>query len=61
MAVLESMHLAVENVMIAVFDGPNDDNVSASDAQLASCRILEGHLSCQLSYSLRDFNILIQC
>ncbi|GJU50085.1 protein HASTY 1 [Tanacetum coccineum] len=44
LVVLESMHLAVENVMIAVFDGPNDDNVSASDAQLASCRILEGLL-----------------
>ncbi|PWA66254.1 Armadillo-like helical [Artemisia annua] len=44
LAVLESMHLAAENVMIAVFDGPNDDNVSATDAQLASCRILEGLL-----------------
>ncbi|KAI3794599.1 hypothetical protein L1987_37231 [Smallanthus sonchifolius] len=49
LATLESMQLAVENVVAAVFDGSNDDNGSGSDAQLASCRILEGLLQQLLS------------
>ncbi|KAL8193882.1 hypothetical protein R6Q57_026124 [Mikania cordata] len=49
LATLESMQHAVENVVAAVFDGPNDDNGSMSDAQLASCRILEGLLQQLLS------------
>ncbi|KAJ0469083.1 putative armadillo-like helical, exportin-1/Importin-beta, exportin-5 [Helianthus annuus] len=48
LATLESMQLAVENVVAAVFDGSND-NGSGSDAQLASCRILEGLLQQLLS------------
>ncbi|CAH1436793.1 unnamed protein product [Lactuca virosa] len=49
LTILESMQLAVENVLGAVFDGQNDENGSASDAQLASCRILEGLLQQLLS------------
>ncbi|KAK1410770.1 hypothetical protein QVD17_37309 [Tagetes erecta] len=49
LAMLESMQLAVENVVAAVFDGSNDNLGSASDAQLASCRILEGLLQQLLS------------
>ncbi|XP_024970855.1 protein HASTY 1 isoform X1 [Cynara cardunculus var. scolymus] len=49
LAILESMQLALENVLGTVFDGPNDDNGSGSDAQLASCRVLEGLLQQLLS------------
>ncbi|KAJ9541219.1 hypothetical protein OSB04_027725 [Centaurea solstitialis] len=49
LAVLESMQLAVENVLGTVFDGPNDDNGSSSDVQLASCSVLEGLLQQLLS------------
>ncbi|KAK9062295.1 hypothetical protein SSX86_019481 [Deinandra increscens subsp. villosa] len=49
LATLESMHLALENVVAAVFDGSNDDNGSVSDAQVASGRILEGLLQQLLS------------
>ncbi|KAL7607389.1 hypothetical protein Lser_V15G17039 [Lactuca serriola] len=42
LTILESMQLAVRNVLGAVFDGQNDENGSASNAQLSSCRILEG-------------------
>ncbi|KAI7734620.1 hypothetical protein M8C21_018964 [Ambrosia artemisiifolia] len=48
LATLESMQLAVDNVVAAVFDGSNDTG-SGSDAQLASCRILEGLLQQLLS------------
>nr|XP_043632006.1 protein HASTY 1 [Erigeron canadensis] len=44
LATLESMQLAMENVLAAVFDGSIDDNGSGSDVQLASCRVLEGLL-----------------
>ncbi|XP_076910372.1 protein HASTY 1-like isoform X2 [Bidens hawaiensis] len=49
LATLESMQLAVDNVVAAIFDGSNDDTGSGSDAQLASCRILEGLLKQLLS------------
>ncbi|KAI3747386.1 hypothetical protein L6452_09841 [Arctium lappa] len=49
LAILESMQLAVENVLGAIFDGPNDDDGSVSDVQLASCRVLEGLLQQLLS------------
>ncbi|XP_071735484.1 protein HASTY 1 isoform X2 [Rutidosis leptorrhynchoides] len=49
MGLLESMQLAVENVLAAVFDSSNDDIGSVSDVQLASCRILEGLLQQLLS------------
>ncbi|KAL4578086.1 hypothetical protein LXL04_014202 [Taraxacum kok-saghyz] len=49
LTVLESMQLAVENVLGAVFDSQNDENGSPSEAQLASCRILEGLLQQLLS------------
>lgn len=55
LATLESMQLAVDNVVAAIFDGSNDDTGSGSDAQLASCRILEGFLPCQLACILETF------
>lgn len=49
LVVLESMHVALENVVGAVFDGSNDNNGSSSETQLASCRIFEGLLRQLLS------------
>ncbi|KAL9272187.1 HASTY 1-like protein [Drosera capensis] len=43
-AILESMQLALENVVIAVFDVSVETNSGSSGVQLASCRIFEGLL-----------------
>ncbi|GFZ02831.1 ARM repeat superfamily protein [Actinidia rufa] len=51
LAVMESMHLALENVVSAVFDGSNEFGGSFSETQLALCRIFEGLLQ-QLLLSL---------
>ena len=52
------MQLAVGNVLGAVFDGQNDENGNASNAQLSSCRILEGSffILFYCLYTLRSFN-----
>ncbi|CAI9287669.1 unnamed protein product [Lactuca saligna] len=44
LTILESMQVAMGNVLGVVFDGQNDENGSASNAQVSSCRILEGLL-----------------
>ena len=42
LAVMESMHLALENVVSAVFDESHEFGGSFSETQLALCRIFEG-------------------
>ncbi|GAB4835901.1 hypothetical protein Ancab_000820 [Ancistrocladus abbreviatus] len=44
LAILESMQLALENVVVAVFDGSNEFGGSTSEVHLALCRIFEGLL-----------------
>ncbi|KNA08758.1 hypothetical protein SOVF_159820 [Spinacia oleracea] len=44
LAILESMQLALENVVVAVFDGPDEFARGSSEIQLALCRIFEGLL-----------------
>lgn len=41
---MESMQLALENVVITVFDGPTESCGGSSEVQLALCRIFEGIL-----------------
>ncbi|XP_074320869.1 protein HASTY 1 [Silene latifolia] len=44
LAILESMEFALENIVIALFDGTNDSGASNSEIQLTLCRIFEGLL-----------------
>ncbi|KAL9248055.1 hypothetical protein vseg_021418 [Gypsophila vaccaria] len=44
LVILESMQLALENVVVALFDGTNDTGTSSSEIQLTLCRIFEGLL-----------------
>ncbi|KAG6646453.1 protein HASTY 1 [Carya illinoinensis] len=44
LAVMESMQLALDNVVNAVFDGTNEFGGGSSEVQLALCRIFEGLL-----------------
>lgn len=39
---MESMQLALENIVNSVFDGSNEFGVGCSEVQLALCRIFEG-------------------
>lgn len=45
LAILESMQLALENVVNAVFDGSNDFGRISSEVQISLCRIFEGFVS----------------
>ncbi|XP_023903876.2 protein HASTY 1 [Quercus suber] len=47
--VMESMQLALENIVNSVFDGSNEFGVGSSEVQLALCRIFEGLLQQLLS------------
>ncbi|XP_052193214.1 protein HASTY 1 isoform X2 [Diospyros lotus] len=49
LAVMESMQLALENVISTVFDGSKEFDGSLSESQLALCRIFEGLLQQLLS------------
>ncbi|KAL5566976.1 hypothetical protein UlMin_030140 [Ulmus minor] len=49
LAVMESMQLALENVVSAIFDGSNEVAGGSSEVHLASCRIFEGLLQQLLS------------
>ncbi|KAI4301872.1 hypothetical protein L6164_035110 [Bauhinia variegata] len=49
LAVMESMQLALENVVNAIFDGSNDITKLNTEVQLALCRIFEGLLQQLLS------------
>jgi exportin-5 len=42
---MESMQLALENVVNAVFDGSNEFGGGSSEVHLALCRIFEGLLA----------------
>ncbi|GFY92003.1 ARM repeat superfamily protein [Actinidia rufa] len=54
LAVMESMHLALENVVSAVFDESHEFGGSFSETQLALCRIFEGLLQQLLSLKWTD-------
>lgn len=54
LAVMESMQLALDNVVNAVFDGTNEFGGGSSEVQLALCRIFEGFLA---TSSVSHFNI----
>lgn len=45
LAVLESMQLALDNVVNAIFDGSNDFTHVNAEVQLALCRTFEGYFS----------------
>ncbi|XP_075659469.1 protein HASTY 1 [Castanea sativa] len=47
--VMESMQLALENIVISIFDGSNEFGGGSSEVQLALCRIFEGLLQQLLS------------
>ncbi|KAF7805169.1 protein HASTY 1 [Senna tora] len=49
LAVMDSMQLALENVVNAVFDGSNEFSKANAEVQLALCRIFEGLLQQLLS------------
>ncbi|KAJ0078649.1 hypothetical protein Patl1_23409 [Pistacia atlantica] len=49
LAVMESMQSALENVVSAVFDGPNEVGGATSEVHVALCRIFEGLLQQLLS------------
>ncbi|XP_057515729.1 protein HASTY 1 [Amaranthus tricolor] len=44
LTILESMQLALENIVVAVFDGSEEIFTGSSETQLALCRIFEGLL-----------------
>lgn len=39
---MESMQLALENIVNSIFDGSNEFGGGSSEVQLALCRIFEG-------------------
>ncbi|KAK1581941.1 hypothetical protein Q3G72_010413 [Acer saccharum] len=49
LAVMESMHLALENIVSSVFDGKNEVGGATSEVHLSLCRIFEGLLQQLLS------------
>ncbi|TXG65800.1 hypothetical protein EZV62_007075 [Acer yangbiense] len=49
LAVMESMHLALENIVSSVFDGQNEVGEATSEVHLSLCRIFEGLLQQLLS------------
>ncbi|KAK4850574.1 hypothetical protein QYF36_007942 [Acer negundo] len=49
LAVMESMHLALENIVSSVFDGQNEVGGASSEVHLSLCRIFEGLLQQLLS------------
>lgn len=55
---MESMQLALDNVVSAIFDGSNEIGSGSSEVQLALCRIFEGFLAV-LSPHLSPLFILI--
>lgn len=58
LAILESMQLALENVVVAVFDGPDEFARGSSEIQLALCRIFEGYtLTPEIFYCSCTFNL----
>lgn len=42
---MESMQLALDNVVTAVFDGSNDFTKANAEIQFALCRTFEGYFS----------------
>ncbi|XP_019423263.1 PREDICTED: protein HASTY 1 [Lupinus angustifolius] len=54
LAVLESMQLALENVVSAIFDGSNDFAKANTEVQLALCRAFEGLLQQFISLKWTD-------
>lgn len=47
---MESMQLALENVVNTVFDGFNEFSKANAEAQLALCRIFEGFVFVNFPY-----------
>lgn len=57
--VMESMQMALENVVISIFDGSNEFAGGSSEVHLDLCRMFEGLLTI-FSYSIRGFRFIIQ-
>lgn len=57
---MESMQVALENVVSSIFDGSNEFAGGSSEVHLALCRIFEGLLTI-LSLFIRRSRFMIPC
>jgi len=53
---MESMQLALENIVNSIFDGSNEFGGGSSEVQLALCRIFEGFFLANFFHPIRVFS-----
>lgn len=50
LAIMESMHLALENIVVTIFDGPNEYSKISPDLQHSLRQTLEGLITARSMY-----------